>query len=81
MKQRVVEAAQGLAKAAHKALKIKSHSCVRMVVQNDIPYVVGVDQSPSFAHTGLFMRSAFLAGLSVHEIAHSVASDSRIPNA
>lgn len=68
MPSAVQDAVQATAKAAHAVLGVKGHSCVRMVVNGVIPYVTGVDMSPSLARTSLFMRSALLAGLTVHEI-------------
>ncbi|MSR73493.1 MAG: hypothetical protein EXS60_00305 [Candidatus Pacebacteria bacterium] len=70
----VQDAVQAVAKAAHIAVGAKGHSCVRMVVAGTTPYVTGVDMAPSLARTSLFMRSALLTGLTVHEICESVGS-------
>lgn len=75
----VQDKVRALAHDAHTAMAIKGHSCVRMVVNGAIPYVTGVDMSPSLARTSLFMRSALLAGLTVHEICESVGSHYTLP--
>lgn len=62
------DAVQALAKAAHTAVGAKRHSCVRMVVDDGMPYVTGVDVEPALARTSLFMRSAKLTGLTEEEI-------------
>ena len=67
----VQDGVQAVAKAAHKALGIKGHSCVRFVVDGVTPYVTGVEVAPSLARTGLFMRSALLAGFTPDEIEES----------
>ena len=74
IKPAVQNAVQAAAKAAHMALGIKGHSCVRMVVSGAVPYVTGVETHPSLARTSLFMRSALLTGLTVHEVCDSVGS-------
>src|SRR3989344_5841240 len=66
------DAVQAVAKAAHTALGVKGHSCVRMVVSGATPYVTGVEIHPSLARTSLFMRSAKLTGLTEEEITESI---------
>lgn len=68
----VQDAVQAVAKAAHTALGVKGHSCVRMVVSGTVPFVTGVDINPSLARTSLFMRSAKLTGLTEEEITKSI---------
>lgn len=68
----VQDAVQAAAKAAHAALGVRGHSCVRMVVEGSVPYVTGVEIHPSLARTSLFMRSAKLAGLTEEEITESI---------
>src|SRR3989344_6709931 len=58
----VQDKVQALAKAAHSALGVKGHSCVRMVIDGTMTYVISVDVNPPLARTSLFMRSALLAG-------------------
>ena len=72
MKSAMADAIQHLAKAAHAALGTKTHSCVRLVVAGSTPYVVGVDVAPPLTRTGLFMRSAMLAGFTEEEIKESI---------
>jgi|GEM_PF-2334109 len=68
MSSSVLDAVATEACRAHKALRIKGHSCVRMVVEKGVPYVVGVEASPALVRTSCFMRSALLAGLTEEEI-------------
>lgn len=68
LKPAVQEAAQAQAKAAHKAMGLRGHSCVRMVVEDGVPYVTAVEAAPALVRTGLFMRSARLTGLTEEEI-------------
>ncbi len=77
----VQDAVQALAKGAHKALGIKGHSCVRLVVEGAVPYVTGVDAAPPLSHAGLFMRSALLAGFTAEEVYGSVGPNSLAPKA
>lgn len=81
LKPAMQDAVQAVAKAAHTALGAKGHSCVRMVISGAIPYVTGVDINPSLLRTSLFMRSALLTGLTVHEVCESVDPNSLEPSA
>ena len=72
MKSAVVDAIQHVAKAAHMAMGAKTHSCVRLAVEGSTPYVTGVVIAPPLTRTGLFMRSAELAGLTEEEIKESI---------
>ncbi|MDO8582557.1 MAG: hypothetical protein Q7R63_00995 [bacterium] len=71
LKPAMQDAVQAVAKAAHTALGAKGHSCVRMVISGAVPFVTGVEVHPSLARTSLFMQSALLTGLTVHEICES----------
>jgi D-alanine-D-alanine ligase-like ATP-grasp enzyme len=77
----VQDAVQAVAKAAHTALGAKGHSCVRMVISGAVPFVTGVEFHPSLARTSLFMQSALLTGLTVHEVCESVDPNSLEPSA
>ena len=72
IKPAVQDAVQALAKAAHKAVGAKGNSCVRFVVDGATPYVTGIDCSPALTHTAPFMRSALLAGFTLHEIYETI---------
>lgn len=64
----VVHAVQAQAKKAHRAAGAKRYSCVRLVVAEGTPYVVRVDAAPPLTRTGLFTRSAEVAGFTLPEL-------------
>ena len=74
MKGAVADAVQVVAKAAHKAVGGKKYSCVRLIVEGTTPYVTAVDIAPPLTRTGLFMRSAEVAGFTYAEIKEQVGS-------
>jgi D-alanine-D-alanine ligase-like ATP-grasp enzyme len=72
MRGHVADAVQACALKAHKAMGGKKYSCVRFTVDGTTPYVTAVDIAPALTRTGLFMRSAEVAGFTAAEIKESI---------
>lgn len=72
MRGHVADAVQALAKKAHTGIGAKKYSCVRFTVDGTTPYVTAVDSAPALTRTGLFMRSAEVAGFTAAEIEEQV---------
>ncbi len=73
LSERQIGHVQALALAAHKALGIATHSCVRCVMSGQEAYVTAVELSPALAHGSLFAHSAAVVGFTLAELEKSLS--------